>query len=187
MQGLAIVLAAASLGVDYGWQTTDDGALEYIIQIEPELLIALQKGESIVSEIHPDAIGVRRFRIQIGSQPLPRVGKSAPPDSQPAIGAPSDDSTLIPEPRSPAEPPRPDPGSEETTSSPPGKTFVEDGPSPPFTPADAAQPNSSDFPLPNNPTAADKSTPLPASEPPVPPTDFPIDETAFPVPPAVEA
>ena len=187
MQGLAIVLAAASLGVDYGWQTTDDGALEYIIQIEPELLIALQKGESIVSEIHPDAAGVRRFRIQIGSQPLPRVGKSPQPKPQAPLDAPPEGRPLLPEPPSPAEPPLPDPGSEETKLSPPGKTFVEDGPSPPFTPADPSQPNSSDFPLPNSPPAAGKSTPLPATEPPVPPTEFPIDENAFPVTPAVEA
>jgi len=181
MQGLAIVLAAASLGVDYGWQTTDDGTLEYIIQIEPELLIALQKGEPIVSEIHPDAAGVRRFRIQIGSQPLPRVGKSPQPDPQTPIDAPSKGSPLT------AEPPLPEPGSEETTSSPTGKTFVEDGPSPPFTAAAPSQPNSSDFPLPNSSPAAGNSTPPPATEPPVPPTDFPIDESAFPATPAVEA
>jgi len=179
MQGLAIVLAAASLGVDYGWQTTDDGALEYIIQIEPELLIALQKGEAIVSEIHPDVAGVRRFRIQIGSQPLPRVGKSPQPDLQ----TPTD--PLTSGLSSPVEQPLPDPDPEETTSSPPVKTFVEDGPSPPVTPLNPSPPNSTDFPLPNNPLPPGKSSPLPEAE--LPPTDFPIGETDFPVTPARQA
>jgi hypothetical protein len=53
--------------------------MEYIIQIEPELLAALQKGEAIISEIHPDATGIRRFRIQIGSAPLPRISKPSSP------------------------------------------------------------------------------------------------------------
>ena len=79
MHGLALLLAAASVGVDYGWQPTADGTMEYIIQIEPELLAALQKGEAIISEIHPDATGVRRFRIQIGSEPLPRISKPSSP------------------------------------------------------------------------------------------------------------
>ena len=73
MHGLALLLAAASVGVDYGWQPGPDGALEYIIQLEPELISALKKGEAIMSEIHPDAHGVRRFRIQIGTEPLPRI------------------------------------------------------------------------------------------------------------------
>ena len=35
MHGLALLLAAASVGVDYGWQPGPDGALEYIIQLDP--------------------------------------------------------------------------------------------------------------------------------------------------------
>ena len=79
MHGLAILLAAASVGVDYGWQPTDNGDLEYIIQIEPELIRALQNGEALISEIHPAVSGVRRFRIQIGTAPLPRLGKPTRP------------------------------------------------------------------------------------------------------------
>ena len=79
MHGFALLLAAASVGVDYGWQPDADGVMEYIIQIEPELLTALQKGEAIISEIHPDVTGVRRFRIQIGNGPLPRISKPSSP------------------------------------------------------------------------------------------------------------
>jgi len=104
MHGLALLLAAASVGVDYGWQPTADGTMEYIIQIEPELLAALQKGEAIISEIHPDATGVRRFRIQIGSEPLPRISKPSSPvpplsqEAKPAREAVSPLETLLPEP-----------------------------------------------------------------------------------------
>lgn len=79
MHGIALLLAAASVGVDYGWQPDADGVMEYIIQVEPELISALQKGEAIISEIHPDARGVRRFRIQIGTAPLPRISPPAAP------------------------------------------------------------------------------------------------------------
>ena len=38
MNCLLIMLASSAPGVDYGWQPMNDGRLEYIIQIEPELL-----------------------------------------------------------------------------------------------------------------------------------------------------
>ncbi len=74
MNGIAVLLALAAVGVDYGWQPGADGQLEYIIQIEPASLEALKSGRDITSEIHPDARGVRRFRIHYGTGSLPRVG-----------------------------------------------------------------------------------------------------------------
>lgn len=161
MHGLALLLAAASVGVDYGWQPTADGTMEYIIQIEPELLAALQKGEAIISEIHPDATGVRRFRIQIGSEPLPRISKPSsplPPLSQEVKPTPETVSRL-----------------EELFPEPPKKrdsTFTLDE-SPPPTPAAAA---ASEFPL----------LPLPdATQPPLSDTPPPSDnrESSFLLPP----
>ncbi len=69
----AIVLAAALYGVDVGWQRTDDGDLEYIIQIEPQLIEAMRDGEAITSEILPELRGVRRYRIVVGNDELPRT------------------------------------------------------------------------------------------------------------------
>lgn len=83
MNGIVILMSMAALGVDYGWQPGRDGQLEYIVQIEPELLESLQRGAEIVSEIHPDARGVRRFRIRVGTGPLPRLGRTRP-ESSPA-------------------------------------------------------------------------------------------------------
>ena len=89
MHALALLVATASLGVDYGWQPTDDGQLEYIIQIEPSLVKLLGQGQEIVSEIHPDAKNVRRFRILVGTGELPRVDLPEPepaeaPEPRPA-------------------------------------------------------------------------------------------------------
>jgi hypothetical protein len=74
MNGIAVLVALAAVGVDYGWQPAADGQLEYIIQIEPATLESLKSGKDITSEIHPDARGVRRFRIHVGTGALPRNG-----------------------------------------------------------------------------------------------------------------
>lgn len=81
MNGFALLLAAALLGVDYGWQPASDGRLEYIVQIEPVTLIALREGQEVVSQIDPLARGVRRFRIRVGTDVVPRLGT---PPQEPA-------------------------------------------------------------------------------------------------------
>ncbi len=77
MNGIAVLLSLAAVGVDYGWQPGVDGQLEYIIQIEPSLLNSMQSGREIVSEIQPEARDVRRFRVRVGTGALPRVGGTA--------------------------------------------------------------------------------------------------------------
>lgn len=74
MNGLAVLVSLAAIGVDYGWQPLADGQLEYIVQIEPGLLDELKDGEEIVSEILPEARNVRRFRIRVGTGNVPRTG-----------------------------------------------------------------------------------------------------------------
>ena len=74
MNGIAVLVTLAVVGVDYGWQPSSDGELEYIIQIDPKLLDSMKNGAEIASTIHPDARGVRRFRIKVGTEPLPRKG-----------------------------------------------------------------------------------------------------------------
>jgi hypothetical protein len=86
MNGLAIMMTMAVLGVDYGWQPSTDGQLEYIIQIEPALLESMKQGEKIVSEIHPDARGARRFVIQVGTGDLPRKNLISPATSPTRLG-----------------------------------------------------------------------------------------------------
>lgn len=86
MNGFALLVATAVMGVDYGWQPDADDQLEYIIQIEPMTLIALREGHDIVSQIDPYVRNVRRFRIRVGTDPVPRRGF---PPREPSQAAPS--------------------------------------------------------------------------------------------------
>ncbi len=84
MNGFALLVATAVMGVDYGWQPDASGELEYIIQIEPMTLIALREGHDIVSQIDPYVRNVKRFRIRVGTDPVQRRGF---PPTKPAEGA----------------------------------------------------------------------------------------------------
>jgi hypothetical protein len=68
------------VGIDYGWQPVADGGFEYIIQIEPETLDSLKKGQDIFSQLPPKLRGIRAYRITVGTGPLPHEGEP-PPES----------------------------------------------------------------------------------------------------------
>ena len=91
MAHFTLLVLAGTMAVDYGWTAQPNGQLEYIIQIEPALVEGLHQGEQVVSEIHPDARGVTRFRIQVGDQPLPRTAhREVEPEP---VSDPSDSTT----------------------------------------------------------------------------------------------
>ncbi len=72
---LALLLVAA--GVDYGYQPYEEGPpgqLEYIIQLSPDAVDSLEAGLDVTSEIEEKLRGVRRFRIRVGTGPVPRLG-----------------------------------------------------------------------------------------------------------------
>lgn len=73
MMPTTLFLAASLLGVDAGWQPISDHEMEYIIQIEPELLETLKAGKPLTSEIPAHLYGVRRYRIVVGRESLPRI------------------------------------------------------------------------------------------------------------------
>lgn len=88
----AVFFALALVGVDAGWQPLSGGGYEYIIQIEPASIAALESGQAIVSDV-PAALGdIRSYRIQVGVGPLPR--ETAPLDSQPK-SPPADDPPVV--------------------------------------------------------------------------------------------
>jgi hypothetical protein len=93
MNGIAVLVGLAVVGVDYGWQPTADGQLEYIIQIEPELLESLKNGDEIVSEILPQARGVRKFRIRVGKEAVPREGQLRGETTPRSLSTPSSGTT----------------------------------------------------------------------------------------------
>lgn len=85
MLGVALLLTVATVGVEYGWQPGEDGQLEYIIQIEPELVKTLSEGKvDLLSEIPEELQGVKRFRIRVGTGPVPRKGLEQLGNIQPA-------------------------------------------------------------------------------------------------------
>lgn len=77
----ALLIAAASLGIDAGWQPLPEGGLEYIVQIEPQMLETMSSAliEDNISDIPPHLMSsVRKIRITFGTQPLPREGLAEP-------------------------------------------------------------------------------------------------------------
>ena len=71
MTTIAILVAIVALGVDSGYEPAADGGLEYIVQIEPQLVAPLVKGQDITSEL-PRGLAVRHFRVTIGTGKLPK-------------------------------------------------------------------------------------------------------------------
>lgn len=89
MVATLILLACATPMVDVGWQQLDDGAYEYIIQIEPSQLDSLRAGHDVMSDLPPALRDIRRYRITVGTGPLPHEG--IPPE---LIGGPPLDQTV---------------------------------------------------------------------------------------------
>jgi hypothetical protein len=72
MSGHIACIVAVLLGVDAGWQPLPEGGMEYIIQIEPQLLETLKSGEPIQSDVPSYVKDVRAYRIVVGTAKLPR-------------------------------------------------------------------------------------------------------------------
>ncbi len=73
MNAILICLAAATLGSDVGWERLPDGGMQYIIQLDPQTVEALQAGQPIQSDIPPAAGNdIRSYRIIVGKGKLPR-------------------------------------------------------------------------------------------------------------------
>jgi hypothetical protein len=73
MNGIALLIAAAALGVDYQLETTADKQQQYTIQIEPEILKLVAGGEEIHSEVPLEAGQIQRLCIRIGLSKTPRT------------------------------------------------------------------------------------------------------------------
>jgi hypothetical protein len=97
---IAICIAAATLGFNFGWQRLPEGGMEYIIQLDPQSLEALRAGQPIESDVPPAAGEVRAYRIIVGTEKLPHdrpAEKPKPPPAEPAKPA----KTSPPEPAKP--------------------------------------------------------------------------------------
>ena len=89
MSGIIVCLSAAVMGVDYGWQPVAGGGIEYIIQIEPELLDSLKSGHDIFSDLPASVRSIRSYRITVGNGRLPHQGEPPPTSAVVPAGGPS--------------------------------------------------------------------------------------------------
>ncbi len=73
MYAACFLITSAVLGVDYGYQVTDQGQLEYVVQIEPEAIESLKAGQPIQVGLPPDSERIQVFRVQVGNDELSKV------------------------------------------------------------------------------------------------------------------
>lgn len=72
MNPILLIVAATALGVEVGWEPLPDGGHEYTIQIEPQLIEVLQRGDREIYSLVPPELDVRKFRVLVGQGKLPR-------------------------------------------------------------------------------------------------------------------
>ncbi len=78
MHGAVLLVALSALGVDHTWRQTQDGQVEYVLQVEPVYLQALAEGKEIASVLPADVERVDRLCIRIGSRSLKTLPQQAP-------------------------------------------------------------------------------------------------------------
>jgi len=76
MQSAILFFIASSAGVAVGWQPMPDGSqsYEYVVQLDQDLLATMKQGDPIPisSEVPDDIRPIRRIRIVVGNETLPR-------------------------------------------------------------------------------------------------------------------
>jgi hypothetical protein len=81
MDAASILLILAAAGVNYGWQPAENSAegYDYVVQIEPELLDVLQRGEAVPIESHvpPEVTPIRKVSIVVGRGDVARTSRDA--------------------------------------------------------------------------------------------------------------
>ena len=78
MLGTFLLVTTALVGIDVGWEPDSQGQLQYIVQIQPEMIQAMVEGRAIEFDVLPEHQGVRRFRFQVGKESLPQIGSPVP-------------------------------------------------------------------------------------------------------------
>lgn len=78
MNGLAVLVCVAVLGVQQSWRTTQEGQLEYVLQVEPRFLASLEQGENVTSNLPATAKEVHRLCLRISAGDLAKVPQRKP-------------------------------------------------------------------------------------------------------------
>ncbi len=66
MNGVALLLALSAVGVDYDVRTAEDGKVEYVVQMEAELIKPLADGQQIHSAVPANAGNIERIIVRVG-------------------------------------------------------------------------------------------------------------------------
>lgn len=72
-----------AMGLQVGWQPSPDGGVEYIVQVEPELLEDLAPGDLVAqSDFPPELVSrVTSYRVTVGTEPPPRIDPPPLPET----------------------------------------------------------------------------------------------------------
>jgi hypothetical protein len=133
---LLLLPPVAAQAVQFGWQPLPDGGLEYLVQVEPELLDSFHQ-EGFTSDVPANLQrNLRRIRITIGTAKLPNQGDVIGPKeiskaTEPTPAAPRDlisdsvNSKVIEQPQATATAPPllPTPAASPPPSEPSASTF----------------------------------------------------------------
>ena len=69
MNGLSLLIALATVGVDVRWESGPNDQLVYTVRIESVVHKELLNGQAVVSKVEHEDRGIRRFRIAMGAKP----------------------------------------------------------------------------------------------------------------------
>ncbi|MCC6126604.1 MAG: hypothetical protein IT426_16710 [Pirellulales bacterium] len=76
-----LLVAALTLGIEYGWEPLPEGGMKYIVQFDPAALEEARQADiELESNVPSDVGDVRSISIRLGTGQLPR--KSSPPKSE---------------------------------------------------------------------------------------------------------
>jgi hypothetical protein len=71
MNAALLFVALSAVGIDHGWQPLPDGGVEYILQIEPQMLETLRSQNDVESYL-PPGLDVKKIRVTVGNAKLPK-------------------------------------------------------------------------------------------------------------------
>ncbi|HEV3416340.1 MAG TPA: hypothetical protein VG056_05990 [Pirellulales bacterium] len=74
LSAISVLLAAAAVGVQFGWEPIKEGGNTYIVQVEPDLF--LKGGVVARSYVPPELRDIRQIEIRVGSETLPNQGQT---------------------------------------------------------------------------------------------------------------
>ncbi|HEX3869939.1 MAG TPA: hypothetical protein VHV77_05865 [Pirellulales bacterium] len=169
MNAIPLLVMLSTVGIDFGWEPVAGGGIHYIVQIDPRMLDTMKEGTVVSSDLPEVPGGIRRYRIVVGTGPLPHQGEPLPQAPPPQTPTPATTSSGPTTPSVATPPPAVTTSSATTASptvaSPPSTTPSLSTPSPEAHPALSPSTATHDAPTAPQapPTQAPPTQPLPTT------------------------